>query len=156
MADHESPTQPKPLTAKQRRFVDAYVGEARFNASRAALDAGYADAREGWRLLKNAEVRARIEEILEAEAMSRAETLSVLTEDALRTDDDILDIAERAPGVAAQASAVSALISARTTARTNLAKAHSLLTERKEISGPGGGPIPIQAIEVVLGDEGDA
>lgn len=102
--------------------------------------------------MANPLIRARIEELLVNEARSRGETLLLLSEDAMRTDDEILEIAERAPGQAAAASVVSGLIAARTTARGHLAKAHGLLTERKEISGPHGGPISIQSIEVVLDD----
>ena len=51
------------LTAKQRAFVEHYVGESRFHAATAAKLAGYSEntARsQGTRLLSNANVRAAI------------------------------------------------------------------------------------------------
>lgn len=56
---------------RHRKFVDHYVGH--LNASRAAREAGYADPREGYRLLQRKDVRAAADERLEAVAMSRAE-----------------------------------------------------------------------------------
>lgn len=35
-------SKPKPLTLKERRFVDAYLGSAKGNGSEAAITAGYA------------------------------------------------------------------------------------------------------------------
>lgn len=59
-------TQAK-LSDKQRLFVDAYVGEARCNATRAALLAGYPASsadKQGWRVRHTPKVAAEIERIL--------------------------------------------------------------------------------------------
>ena len=64
------------LTTKQKRFADAYIGEARGNASAAARIAGYAHPEaQSWDVLKNPTVRAYIDERLMVEAMSSAEVL---------------------------------------------------------------------------------
>jgi phage terminase small subunit len=50
------------LTEKRRRFVEAYMGQAKGNATEAARIAGYAKpTEEGYRLLRNAQVRAAID-----------------------------------------------------------------------------------------------
>jgi len=116
--------------------VDAYLGEARGNATEAARVAGYAKPmQEGWRLLRKAEIHARIDEVLRSLALSREEVLALLAEDARRTDVEILATAREANSVPAEAATISALVSARTTARTNLAKAHGLFTENLNVSG---------------------
>lgn len=133
----DSQAQPKPLTRKQEAFVLAYIGEARWNATEAARIAGYKKPNpEGSRLLAKASIAARVSEALEERKLSADQVLILLREDAIRNEDDILCLAKRAAdtaGVPAGASTVSALMSARTTARTNLAKAHGLLTEKHEI-----------------------
>ena len=51
------------LTFKQEKFVAAYLGEAAGNATEAARIAGYkSPGQEGHRLLKNAEITARVAE----------------------------------------------------------------------------------------------
>jgi len=71
------------VTAKRRLFVRHYTNEARWNATKAAELAGYAEPRtEGWRLLRDAEIRTAINTLLEQEAMSAAEVLARLREHA--------------------------------------------------------------------------
>jgi phage terminase small subunit len=48
------------LTERQQRFVEAYTGPARGNASEAARMAGYRTRQEGPRLLSNAVIAAAI------------------------------------------------------------------------------------------------
>ena len=63
MADTE-PTTPK-LNARQLAFVAAYLNEARFNATKAAIIAGYSEktaAANGFALLRNIGIRAAIED----------------------------------------------------------------------------------------------
>lgn len=70
------------LALKRERFILAYLGEARGNGAEAARMAGYSEANarfEAARLLTNANVRARIDEVLNAEAMSAAEVLHEVT-----------------------------------------------------------------------------
>lgn len=59
------------LTQKQELFCQEYLVD--FNASRAARAAGYSEASaysEGWRLLRNAEIQARISELRQNTANS--------------------------------------------------------------------------------------
>lgn len=67
------------LDAKRRRFVDAYLGEARFNAVRAAEIAGYSTPKkQGSRVRNHPLVAAAIEEQLDEFAMSAKEVLTHL------------------------------------------------------------------------------
>lgn len=91
----QSPAEPEPrvrigpdpivnadgtLSEKAERFVWAYVGTSRFNATGAAREVGYTDPEQaGWRLKKVVEVRARIDELLEAETLNDKEVLRELT-----------------------------------------------------------------------------
>lgn len=68
------------LNDRAEKFARAYVGEARFNATEAARIVGYADPQErGWQLKANAGIRARIDELLEAETLNDKEVLRELT-----------------------------------------------------------------------------
>ena len=86
----------KALKDKREAFVLAYIGPARFNATAAARAAGYAVPEvEGARLLKNARVRARIDEHLDGETLSATEVLAELTEMARAPFDDYVEIIAR-------------------------------------------------------------
>lgn len=79
--------------SKQHAFVEAYLRH--FNATRAALEAGYSEKTaysQGHRLLKNAEVRAAIESRLAAAAMSADEVLTRLSNMARADLGDFLDM----------------------------------------------------------------
>jgi phage terminase small subunit len=94
MADETRAEEPT-LKAKREAFVLAYIGEARFNASEAARIAGYAVESagvEGCRLLKNARVRARIDEHLEAMALGAKEVLAELTDVATAEWRDFVEV----------------------------------------------------------------
>jgi phage terminase small subunit len=81
------------LSGKRLAFVDAYLGDQKGNATGAARAAGYAKPeQEGHRLLKNAEVRARIDEVLRERALSRDEVLAELSEVARAEWRDFLQI----------------------------------------------------------------
>lgn len=74
------------MTLKQQRFVEAYLGTARGNATQAARRAGYEGTAEvlkvqGSRLLTNANVRRAIEASLRRE--SRREVLAADERDVL-------------------------------------------------------------------------
>ncbi len=71
------------LTQKQARFVEAFLGAAKGNATEAARRAGYADpeARTG-RLQRSAAVRAALRERVDAAAMTADEVLGRLAEQA--------------------------------------------------------------------------
>jgi phage terminase small subunit len=84
------------LTGKQKLFADYYVGECSLNATRAAARAGYAGdentkAVTGSRLLRNAKVRAYIDEQLKDLAASPSEILTILTRQAKGSLADVLD-----------------------------------------------------------------
>ena len=69
------------LTMKQEAFILAYVGEARGNATLAAKMAGYAESgasEEGYRLMRNPKIRARIDEYLKDSGPSTAEIIAEL------------------------------------------------------------------------------
>lgn len=69
------------LTAKERLFVLAYLGEAKGNAAKAARIAGYKDTRvTPTRLLAKASIKAAIEENLDRAAVSANEVLAMLSE----------------------------------------------------------------------------
>lgn len=124
------------LSGKQRVFADEYVGEARFNATQAAATAGYKSPRiSGQENLKNPIIREYIADALRHSALTRDEVLSLVAEDARRSDQDVLDQVDGISSEIVRSSAVSALISARTAARTNLMKAHGLFTENINVSG---------------------
>lgn len=87
------------LTTKQEAFVVAYIGEARFNATRAARIAGYSVARQsGSECLSNPVIAARVKEELERRSMPAEAVIAELTDVAtaewrdfveiLMTDDD--------------------------------------------------------------------
>jgi phage terminase small subunit len=124
------------LKDKRQAFVDAYLGEARFNASEAARLAGYSKpGAEGHRLLKNADVRARIDDAVAAIAVSRDELLTLLADDARMTTQDIIRASMSANSAPAESSVISSLLGARTAARHVLAKHYGLLTEKVQMSG---------------------
>lgn len=79
----------KPLTGKEKAFVDAYLGRARANGTTAAILAGYAKksaAVTASRLLRKANIRA----VIELREDRRAET-SILTSD--QRDELLSDVA---------------------------------------------------------------
>ncbi|MVM36397.1 hypothetical protein GO755_40755, partial [Spirosoma sp. HMF4905] len=68
------------LSDKQRKFVDLYC-EYR-NASRAAREAGYSDARSNqsaYQLLTNIDISAAISQIMDQSAMGKGECLGRMT-----------------------------------------------------------------------------
>lgn len=70
--------QPR-LSARQKAFIEAYLGVARLNATAAARIAGYRDPEQaGYENKRKQEVRARIEERLQEEALSKGEVLAEL------------------------------------------------------------------------------
>jgi hypothetical protein len=70
------------LTERQEAFIAHYLsGDTRFNATRAAIAAGYAESgarQEGHRLLENEKVRGRIDEYLRAGSLTKEEILAEL------------------------------------------------------------------------------
>lgn len=87
----------KPLTAKQRAFVLAYLHDpkARFNQTRAALTAGYSEKaayQQGYMNMRNREVRRAIDLGFEEAGMSPAVALAKVEEIAHASLEDFLSI----------------------------------------------------------------
>jgi phage terminase small subunit len=81
------------LPAQRRVFVDAYVGVANWNATKAARMAGYAEAtaKNGYRILQCEDVKAAVSERLEELAMPAREVLGRLSEQARAAYADFMD-----------------------------------------------------------------
>ncbi len=167
--------QPKKLPIKQQRFVDAYVGEARANAAKAARLAGYSEAtarQQGQRLLTNVDIQAAISERVSEYAMSPEEVLAEYAD--IARNASIVPLLKLGAGRPAFELAdekgeakpemrfvksvkvtegnnpsVAVELHDRVTALDRLAKYHGLAVERHEVSGPDGGPVVIRNIEVV-------
>lgn len=160
----------KKLTFKEQRFVDAYVGTAMGNASKAAIMAGYSERSAGElgrRLLKKVDIKAAISERVNEYAMSAEEILarwadiarnsSVLPFVTMRNgfkNVDIFDesgekiaegrfIKEYKPVINPRTGDVTYAIEVQNPmdALDRLAKYHGLQTERQEITGKDGEPL---------------
>lgn len=71
------------LSFKQKTFIEAYIGEARGNASEAARIAGYKLPRQqGYENLTKPDIRAEIDKELALRTLSASEVLSRITEHA--------------------------------------------------------------------------
>ena len=85
------------LTPKQRRFLEAYLGEAGWNAAKAARIAGYPErtARSiGCENLTKPDIRAAIDERLAEAAMTANEVLGRLADQARGSVEDFAQITE--------------------------------------------------------------
>lgn len=123
------------LTNKQQAFCDAYVGEARFNATKAALMAGYSKRSahtSGWELLQKPEIAARVKQSLEARAMSSDAVLSELADIASADWREFL-IFKTNPKTG-ETLEVKMDLSAKVRSLELLAKAHGLLKENVSVS----------------------
>ncbi|MCC6314200.1 MAG: terminase small subunit [Thermomicrobiales bacterium] len=124
------------LTTKQEAFVDAYIGEARFNATKAALMAGYSERsarQEGSRLLSNDDISARISEELRRRSMPGDAVLAELTDIATANWREFVTIKTN-PKTGAQIE-VSMDLGAKVKSLEILAKAHGLLTDKIDLTG---------------------
>lgn len=102
----QEPSAYKALNHRQRRFVDAYFAHG-FNATQAALAAGYAESSsrvQGHRLITNDNVDAAIRERMAELAMSAEEVLARLTAiargdlgDFFRVQEDRVEISRTDP-----------------------------------------------------------
>ena len=124
------------LTTKQRRFVEAYCGEARFNASEAARIAGYSDAgQSGWELKKKPEVLAHIEARLNSYAASSAEALTELADVAMSEWRDHVTV--RKNPKTGETIEVRMDLSAKVKALELILKAHGAFAENVNIKHSG-------------------
>lgn len=105
------------LTAREKRFVDAYVGEAGGNATEAARIAGFSDTSrnslhvQGARMLRNATIKAAVSDRVNQFAMSAEEILA-----------NIADIARN--------SSIAGMLDAETYGKPSI-----ILTERDPATG---------------------
>jgi hypothetical protein len=161
------------LSGKQRLFVDHYIGAANGNATEAARLAGYngRSGQAGYECLKKPEVRAAIDERLEALSLSSREVLARLTEQAKAAhvdfikDDGTVDLAGlRKAGLMRLVKKISwdkagnrvVEFHCAQAALLNLGKHYRLFVDRQEISGPASGPIAVREVTVHLPAEPEA
>jgi phage terminase small subunit len=164
----------KELSAKQQKFVDAYLGDARGNASEAARLAGYSAktaGQQGSRLLKNVEIQAAISDRVSELAMTAEEVLAHLTEIARGDIGQFLEaqvygkpvivLEKHDPKTGELVRGNTRLIKKygmkegkqeevvlemhdRVGALEKLGKYHGLFVDRQEISGPDGSTLTIR------------
>lgn len=122
----------KALKDKQEAFILAYIGQARFNASEAARIAGYAcPAEEGYRLLRNAHIRARIDKYLELEALNAKEVLAELADVAKAPFRDFVEVIMR--NEVGEPIKVRMDLGSKVKALELLGKHHKLFSESVEV-----------------------
>lgn len=81
------------LNFKQRLFVEAYLGEAKGNATEAARIAGYAwPEKQGYQQLEKTRIKAAVERRLNSAALSTSEILARLSDHATATLEDFIEI----------------------------------------------------------------
>ena len=134
MADSQG--QLKKLTPMQDKFVQAYCGEARFNASEAARLAGYSEKSRGTigHDLKNTpNIRARIDEILDANTLTNTEILRELTDIGMRDLHEFIEVTKYDKDGNPVAAKMDA--SAKMKALELLGKARALFTDKQVIEG---------------------
>jgi len=147
--------QDRELSQQQQAFVVAYL-ELR-NATQAAIRAGYSEHtadRQGSRLLKHQQIQQAVQQgnrTIHARAIAKMAAVPEL-QNAIDASESwivaqAVTIVEAAmdPEVLDFRAAVSAL--------TLLAKRHPAFAAKQEISGPGGGPIPLLAGVMNMTDE---
>lgn len=130
-----APKLPK-LREQHQKWLDYYVGEAKFNATKAAAMAGYKHPQaSGFEVHHRSDVQANLAYVLADSAVSRDEILRLVGEDARRTEKEVIQEITHVASEIVQSSLASSLLTARTTARTNLMKAHGMFTENIAVSG---------------------
>jgi phage terminase small subunit len=125
------------LTAKQQRFVERYLGECRGNGARAAREAGYkGDGRQvAYENLRHETIRARVEEYLEAEAVSAGMILAELSAIALAPDSHFITVVRPADPARGIPMTVKLDYSAQVKSLELLGKFHGLWTDKVRHSG---------------------
>jgi phage terminase small subunit len=123
------------LTLKQERFVLAYVGEAKGNGTEAARQAGYSDPEvSAFNNKQNQAVRARIDELLRAEALTAAEVLAELTAVAKSPTDHFMQVVMPADDETGREMIVRLDYGAKIKSLELLGKYHALFTDKQEIN----------------------
>lgn len=151
------------LLGKRRAFVDAYIGEAHCCKAEAAALAGYRHPnQEGYRLCKDPDIRAAIEERLKGMSMGPEEILRRLEQQASGDMGEFLTVEEdggfRIDLTAAKRAGKLRLIKKAgfdqkgrpaielydaQAALVALSKRFALLPDRQEITGADGGPVRV-------------
>jgi phage terminase small subunit len=122
------------LNPKQEAFVLAYIGEARFNATKAAQIAGYADARRyGSALKTNLDISARIADELSKRALTADEVLAELTDVATAEWRDFVQV--RTHPKTGEVLDVRMDLAAKIKSLELLGKNHKLFTDVHNLSG---------------------
>lgn len=124
------------LNPKQRAFVDAYVGEARFNATKAARMAGYSEKSAhttGWELLQKPEIAVHVKQALESRAMSSEAVLAELADVASSEWRDHIIV--RTNPRTGETMDVKMDLGSKVRSLEVLAKAHGLLKDNVNVSG---------------------
>ncbi len=126
----------KNLTNKQTDFVLAYIGECRFNATKAAIKAGYSEKSAsslGYQLLQNPLVSTRIKQELDSRAMTAEAVLAELADVASAEWRDFLQIKTH--------PVTGDIVDARMDLRSKvdalelLGKHHQLFTDKLHVTG---------------------
>lgn len=168
----------KQLKDQQELFVSAYLRT--FNATRAAIEAGYSEATaysQGSRLLKNVEISARVQARLREAAMSADEVLFHLREIAVGLRDDVTDTEGKLDPLKIKEAGQSHLIKSfkqktfttedsdsfetelepydRIKALELLGKHHKLFTDKMELTGKDGAALEMKTYVSISPDDWD-
>ena len=133
----------RPLSEKQRRFVEAYMGEAAGNATRAAELAGYSPKTAyaiGAENLRKPQITSAIAAIVQSDPLVATRTQRQQLWTAIAFDRSVY---ESIKGVTPVVS-----IADRLKASELLGRSHADFIERREHTGPNGGPIEFRAVRV--------
>lgn len=129
MANQDS--QPK-LTLKQEAFIAAYLGAAQGNATEAARMAGYAKpGQEGHRLLKNAEISARVTDKLDSLNITADAVLQELASVAFAPWIDFVEVVGRNKD--GEVTKARSDIGSKVKALELLGKHHQLFVDKQQI-----------------------
>lgn len=125
-------TEKKKLTAKQSTFIDAYLGEAKMNATQAARIAGYKHPEtQGAENLRK--LRPYIDEVMNkrhSDAIATQEEIQKFFTSVLRGE-----VKEEVVSNSGKILEVPASTKDRLKAAECMGRAYGMFTERKEISG---------------------
>ena len=130
------PKPPQKLTLKQQKFVEAYVGPANGNASKAAELAGYKKNEATLRSVGAENLTKPA--IIAAIAQRTQKSLKKLNADKIL--EELASIAQGEDDEAKTSDRIRAL--------ELLGKNLALWIDRKEVSGPDGGAVPVYTIEL--------